>query len=124
MKILKNVMAYFLCANFLFLSSAWATQNTQLLVSDLEHKLRELKEHTHSQTNFRSKILQNLEKEEGRKLLEVYGVDKEEFKKRMMAMSENDIRQMLENDKQVGGEVIVVSLTTILLVIIVLLLID
>lgn len=124
MKFLKNVMIYFLCANFALLGSAYALETKAHLASDLGHKLQELKERTRTETNFRNKLLENLEKEEGKKILEAYGVDKDEFKKRMMAMSENDIRQMLQNDKQVGGEVIIVSLTTILLVVIIILLID
>lgn len=120
MRFLKNVMVYFLCLNFMVIGQAIADTS----VKDLDVKLRELKAKTTPKDQLREKLLRNIDRPEGQKVLEAYGVDKDEFKKRMMAMSERDLREMLENKKQVGGEVIVISLTTLLLVIIILLLID
>ena len=117
-------MVYFLCANFALIGGVAGAESTKVLARDLNHKIKELKERTRPDSGLREKLLQNIEKEEGKRVLEAYGVDEAEFKKRVMAMSETDLRQMLENKRQVGGEVIVVSLTTILLVVIILLLID
>ncbi len=124
MRFLKNVMVYFICFNFAFLGSAMASERAKVSVKELDSKLRELKIKTSPNDNLREKLLRNLSTEEGQKVLQAYGVDEDEFKKRMIAMSDRDLREMLENKKQVGGEVVVISLTTLLLVIIILLLID
>lgn len=51
------------------------------------------------------------------------GVDPIEEKARMLALSDREIRDIIENPNQTGGDVIVVSLTTILLVVLIYLLI-
>lgn len=124
MKVLNNVMVYFLCFNFTLIGTLSARETLKASGKELDMKLRELKSKTSTHGQLREKLLRNIDKQAGHKVLEAYGVDKEEFKLRLMAMSEGDLRQMLENKNQVGGDVVVISLSTLFIIIILLLLID
>lgn len=70
-------------------------------------------------------LLTELEKADTQAELNKMGLDPEEAKLRIAALSDNEIEQMLNGTQaHAGGDVIVVSLTTILLVVIIILLID
>lgn len=51
------------------------------------------------------------------------GVDPNEEKQRILALTDREIRDIIENPNQTGGDVIVISLTTILLIFLIYLLV-
>ncbi len=124
MKFLKNVVISFICFNFVIIGSLSAQETLKVSAVALEQKIQELNTKISPHDQLREKLIANLDKKSGQKILSAYGVDKEEFKMRLMAMSERDLREMLESEKQVGGDVVVISLSTLLIIIILLLLID
>ena len=75
------------------------------------------------QSDLRGEITQGLEDQKVLAELGKLGVDKNEVKLRLAAMSDQELNQISQGlQRQVGGDVVVISITTLLLGIIILLL--
>ncbi len=68
-------------------------------------------------------IIHKIETPEVQKKLAEFGISAKEAKQRVAALSDNEIRDMLNSKtQQAGGDVIAISLTTVLLIVIIVLL--
>ncbi len=70
------------------------------------------------------KVASEIDKPEVRAQVEKMGLNPQEAQKRILALSDNEIRQAVNGGDEVGADVVVISLTTVLLVVIIVLLID
>jgi len=70
------------------------------------------------------KVASEIDKPEVRAQVEKMGLSPQEAQKRILALSDSEIRQAVNGGDEVGADVVVISLTTVLLVVIIVLLID
>ncbi len=78
----------------------------------------------HSSFETSKRILSEMDKPEIQAQIRDLGIDVEEAKVRIAALSDKEIEAAMAGENQAGGEVVVISLTTLLVVVIILLLID
>lgn len=93
-------------------------------VTTAHAQLISVKEVRSSGQSLSSQVLSQLESKEARQKIEAMGLSYDEARSRLAGMSEQELRQLLENQgvQQAGGD-LVISLTTVLLIVIIVLLV-
>jgi hypothetical protein len=110
---LKVLLVSLLCSSLMFLNPTTATAGL-MTVQDVTHRDGSLSE----------ELIKNIDKPEVQKKLAGFGITPAEAKLRVAALSDKEIKDMINSkgSLQAGGDVII-GLTTVLLIIIIVLLI-
>lgn len=110
---IKVLLVSFLCSSLAFLNPTTASAGL-MTVQDV----------THRDGSLSQEILKGIDNPEAQKQLAKFGITPEEAKQRVAALSDQEIRDMMNSKSslQAGGDVII-GLTTVLLIVIIILLV-
>jgi ribosomal protein L31E len=115
MIISKRLIACVISANLLWNSSFAAIRNTEVNAAEILNNVSSL----------RGELTQKIETDkELNKEIEKLGLDKKEIRLRLAAMTDEELQQVQKGvQRQVGGDVVTISVTALILIILIVILI-